>query len=261
MAESEVALALVAALAYWGDPSTDRWWFGSIERLGQRLHVGGDTMLIHLTRAPAALVMYAAGVAAAAAERWDVVGRLLTEPRTETHTGGELLPVPLALPPDEVGLPGGAEQINRILWPLCVEHLGLDTASFVDGWERFEYLHHLVWADACLREVKGVFGGSLGWAPFLRAEGLGAPENRASVDLWFEAAVLGRDHQLVSEAWLLPRGNAENAQLEFRRAFTDYVDKADWALLPPGGGMLPSGRHYPGRYDDDPHPRGAAGGA
>jgi YD repeat-containing protein len=143
-------------------------------------------MLIHLTRAPAAPVMHAAGVAAAAAERWDVVGRLLTEPRTETHTGGELLPVPLALPPDEVGLPGGAEQINRILWPLCVEHLGLDTASFVDGWERFEYLHHLLWVDACLREVKSVFGGSLGWAPFLRSEGLGASENRASVDLWFE---------------------------------------------------------------------------
>lgn len=99
-------------------------------------------------------------------------------------------------------------------------------------------------------------GGRIEWRPYLRAEGLGAAENRASADLWFEAAILDRDHPLVGEAWLLPRDNAEKARLEFRRGFADYVQKADWSLVPSGGGMMPSGRHYPGRYDDDSLPRG-----
>lgn len=254
-ASSEVCLALVSALAYWGDEATDRWWFGSIERLAQRQHVGGTTSLIHLTRAPALLVTYAAGVGATAAERWDLVRRLLREPRTESNTGGELLPVALALRPDDLGLPGGAAQINDILWPLITENLGLDGASFVDAWERFEYLHHLVWADAGLRNAPGIYGGGLGWPPHLRIEGLGASENRATADLWFEAAVLAvPDHPLIGDGRLLPRENAENARLAFARALAQWADRADWSLLPRDGGMLPSGRHYPGRYDDNPHP-------
>lgn len=251
---SEVALALVASVAYWGDEATDRWWFGSIERFAHRQHVSGDTLMINLARAPAVLVMYAAGVAATAAERWGLVGRLLTEPVTETHTGGQLLPVALALRPDDVGLPGGALRVSRVLWPLFVDLLGLDVAAYVDAWERFEYLHHLTYADARLRAVDGIYGGMTGWLPHMRAEGLGASESRATPDLWFEHEVLSNNHHpLLSGGWLPPQ-NARNAQLDFARSFAEFTRHADDELLGPRGGMLPSNRHYPGSYDEDPRP-------
>jgi hypothetical protein len=83
------AATYAAVLAYWGESRTDRWWFQDLEELAHRPHVGGSTALIYLTRSPAMTIAYAAGAAAAAAERWDLVFRLLREPKAEDHTGSK----------------------------------------------------------------------------------------------------------------------------------------------------------------------------
>jgi hypothetical protein len=249
---SAMALGLIAALAYWGDGATDRWWFDSIERFAYRPHVSGTADLISLSRAPGLLVMYSAGVAATAADRWPLVTRLLKEPRTETSTGGALLPVSLALTPGSVGLDGAASQLFALLYPIFVDNLGLDSGSFIDAWERFEYLHHLTFVDALNREEAELYGPTLGWQPHLRVEGLGPREGRPTADLWFEIAVLHGNHPLVP-GWL-PPGNLENARAAFIPAFAKHAKDSDWGLLPAGGGFLPSGRHYPGRYDDKARP-------
>ncbi|MEU5539981.1 hypothetical protein [Streptomyces sp. NPDC020362] len=92
-AEIERMLALVATCAYWGSDETDRWWIGDIEQLAGPSRDGGLTSLINLVRAPAAMVTYAAGVAALAAERWQTLARDLAEPHTpdpytESPAGG-----------------------------------------------------------------------------------------------------------------------------------------------------------------------------
>jgi hypothetical protein len=36
------------------------------------------------------------------------------------------------------------------------------------------------------------------------------------------------------------------AATTFESNYTRWADERDWGALPPGGGMLPSGPHYPG---------------
>lgn len=250
MSDAGVALGLVAALAYWGDETTDRWWFDAIERFAYRPHVGGRTDLIRLSRAPATLLLYAAGVGATAASRWSLVGRILREPQAETHNGGQLAPVSLALPPESIGLPHGVQHIYAELWDIFRFSLGLDVGSFVEAWERFEYVHHLTWLDA--HRVEGASGGYLGWTPHLRIAGLG-PEEAAAVPARWLLRLVETDEVRAGELGFEPDRLAD-AQLAFAVAFAQYGRNADWTLISPGGGALPSGRHYPGRYDDDPTP-------
>jgi hypothetical protein len=81
-AAAEIPLALVATTAYWGSAETDQWWLGEIERFATTPRVHGATELIQLVKAPATMLIHAAGVAALGAERYDLVGQLLTRPMT-----------------------------------------------------------------------------------------------------------------------------------------------------------------------------------
>lgn len=65
-----------AALAYWGDATTDRWWLPEIERFGRIDIASGAVRLIHLPLVAATLLFYGAGVAAVAAERFDLLRKL-----------------------------------------------------------------------------------------------------------------------------------------------------------------------------------------
>lgn len=237
--DADLALMLVAIVTYWGDEMSDPWWFDDIERFAHRRHVGGNSQLIALTRAPALLVMYSAGVAATASERWDLVGRLLLRPRAENYGGLEMRPVAEVLYPGMAGLLG-AEEIFRYLAPRLVQHLGLDLARVVDAWERFCYLHHLTHQNHST--------GDLGWEPYIRAEGIGPNEGKPTPELWLES--LSPNFRRFE--WL---ENAGPCVTKFRVAFTRWTKGKDLDLLAPArAGMLPSGRHYPGRYDDRPLP-------
>ena len=44
-AGTEIALALIATAVYWGDETTDNWWFGDIERFASPTKLCGYTGL------------------------------------------------------------------------------------------------------------------------------------------------------------------------------------------------------------------------
>jgi hypothetical protein len=138
--DTEMLLALVATAAYWGDESTDGWWFDDIARFGARPIASGSTALINLVQLPATAILYTAGIAAVGARRHDLLVRLLTEPTT-TNNQGERVPVATHLTPDMVrGLPRSHRWLHLLLQPMFESDLGLGDAAFRDASERFEYL-------------------------------------------------------------------------------------------------------------------------
>lgn len=103
-AESEILLAVVAIAAYWGDRQTDAWWIPAIadfaERVG-RPPAGGSTPLINLTRYPGLLLFQTGAVAAAAANRWDLLARL-DALQLDVSSSGRRGPAACTLDPGQV---------------------------------------------------------------------------------------------------------------------------------------------------------------
>ncbi|MFK0287977.1 SIR2 family protein [Streptomyces sp. NPDC090499] len=149
-AEAELLLALVATTAYWGTNSTDRWWLPSIEHLGAPLIRDGDTALIRLVQAPATMMVYAAGIAALAAERWATLVRVLHEPTAHNEFSGKTYSAAALLSPQETFGIGKAasERLHTQLHPVFTQHVALSETAYLDAWERFEYLRLLVQHDA-----------------------------------------------------------------------------------------------------------------
>lgn len=145
-AECRTATSLVAILAYWGNPSTDTWWIHDLDSFVTWPGVGGSTDLIHLASAPATFLFYAAGIAAAAAQRWDLLARLLTEfqavdPYRNTGT------VPLSqriTPTRTLSRNDPVRTLHDYLTPILQEHLALDATAAGNAWERFLYLDLIV---------------------------------------------------------------------------------------------------------------------
>ena len=125
---------------------------------------------------------------------------------------------------------------------LLSRHLGLGLPLVTDTWERFEYLHALTNIAA---------HGRIGWVPYMRIEGLGASENDATAAVWFRAADSTVAPRLTAKDWMTV-DDLRTAQIAFAIEFADYAKSADFALLSGASGFLPSSRHYPGRFDDDP---------
>jgi hypothetical protein len=204
----ELLLALVATTAYWGDDSTDRWWFDDISRFADAPSASGMVSLINLTRAPATQMLYAAGTAASAASRWQLVARLLTDPTT-TDNSGNRIPIAEFLSPSYV-LPTAqaSRRVHNLLRPLFVEHLSLGNAAFTDAWERFEYLRLLSAVDRALIN-KRPFGRDM---PHLRAVDR-EQEYQPAVSDWLRT-------QVSAVAWAALTAGL-NATIRCRPAVTD----------------------------------------
>ncbi|MFZ3551730.1 SIR2 family protein [Streptomyces sp. 4.24] len=143
-AEAELLLALVATTAYWGNAETDPWWLSDIEQLAIPAPSGGSTALLNLVRAPATMVIYAAGVAATAKGRWSTVARLLAEPQAKNQYTGTSQPAAVLLDPwATLGSADSPERLHGQLRPVFTDHLALSAKSYADAWERFEYLRLL----------------------------------------------------------------------------------------------------------------------
>ena len=145
--DCEVLTALVATTVYWGDPETDGWWFDLAQSLSRRPHVNGLSNLIGLARAPGLLVAFAAGVAACARQRDDLVTALVNIPRCETFSG---LPGPLlqVLDVSEViGMPDSGKRVHEYLKPIIADQLGRGAAYF-DDWDRWQVLVAIAMVDA-----------------------------------------------------------------------------------------------------------------
>ncbi len=150
-AETELLLALVATTAYWGDTGTDLWWLRDIEQLGIHPDSGGDTSLLQLAQAPATMVIYAAGIAALAKERWSTLVRILHEPTILHRYNDKTYAAAAFLSPQQTLGPGEAsKRLHTQLHPVFTRHLALNESAYVDAWERFEYLRLLLQHDADL---------------------------------------------------------------------------------------------------------------
>ncbi|WP_420313292.1 SIR2 family protein [Streptomyces sp. YS-B37] len=149
--ETELLLALIATTAYWGSNDTDRWWLHDIEQLGIQPNLSGSAELLHLTRTPATMTIYTAGIAALAAERWTTLVRVLEEPAAFDPYREKTYPAAALLAPEKtIGLPKkSSERLYTQLQPVFTQHLALSENTFRDTWERFEYLRLLVQHIAC----------------------------------------------------------------------------------------------------------------
>lgn len=247
--EMELLLALVATAAYWGTPATDRWWMGEIERFSFRKLVSGETAFINLPRVPAVAILWTGGVAAVAADRSDLLVTLLRLPPIDQIYTGQPLPAALVLSPDVLHAGDALKRLRRLLRRSVVDHLGLSPEVFVDAWERWQYVLTVMAWDSRLHDNVGA-----DFYPHIRAEA-GFDTHAPVPEAWFRSQLgaLGTSHPLIAGG--LFGGDTqrlEAAMQAFGESFSSFTEREDWAAVPPGGGMLPTDRHYPGRLDDDP---------
>ena len=246
-AGAEVALALVAATAYWGDASTDRWWFDDIERFARYRAAGGMTALIRLARAPATMLIYAAGVAATACERWPLVARLLTEPTAvDPHAeraNSVCFASDLLDPPYTLTVGNASKRLYESMQPIFAEQLSLGETAYQDAWERFEYLRLVSRED---QRLQGVPGRSV-QLPHVRAVGsMDAYRPFPSAWLRLQLERLGDDHPLLASG--LAKGSKERAVAAADSYDTEFGELAKtfaWARLGARPGVLSNGPFYP----------------
>lgn len=247
--EMELLLALIATAAYWGSPATDRWWVGDIERFAFRQLVSGDSAFINLPRVPAVAILWTAGVAAVAGGRDDLLVTLLRLPPVDPIYSGDRRPSAVALNPDMLHAGDALKRVRRLLRRSLVDHLALSPEAFVDAWERWQYVLMVLAWDARLHD-----NAMAGFHPHVRAEA-GFDVHTPVPEAWFRSQLdqVGGRHQLIDGGLFGgDLGRVEGAVRAFCESFSRFTDREDGAALPPGGGIIPTGRHYPGRLDDDP---------
>ena len=193
-AEAELLLTLVATTAYWGNHETDRWWLREIEQLSAPVVASGGSTLLNLAQAPATMVIYSAGIAALAAERWHTLVRVLQEPRTKNLSNEKIFPAALFLGPRRtIHLGNASEHLYGQLRPVFKEHLALSDAAYVDAWERFELLRLIARYDTDLGMEK----------PYIRRAGI-LDEYRPAPTTWLKQQLEqhGDLHPLLQEGFL-----------------------------------------------------------
>ncbi|WP_160667753.1 SIR2 family protein [Pseudarthrobacter sp. ATCC 49987] len=136
-----VAAALTATLAYWGSPQTDTWWMNEIRRLAAPTPAEGLVWHLNLKLFSAAALYYAAGIAALAGNRHEVLARLLNMSRPEGLLGGreyygsllsaDRLYAEHSMPPN---------RIHGYLAPVLEEALSISSQELDDAWQEFEAL-------------------------------------------------------------------------------------------------------------------------
>jgi hypothetical protein len=195
---SEVLCAIITTGCYWGERQHLSNWTACLERLSNLPSVGGNNVWGNLRYYPALLGLYAGGIAALAANRYDTLASLLTTPKV--NRWDHEVPLVLAINPyrvlnhdDSKMLPGYANSAIRFshylstvpcLHEPLLEFLPRD-AQFEECFDRFEYLLGLVHMDLSARPDERL------WGPvgIFAARGRGVPRNiiAASVDQELES--------------------------------------------------------------------------
>jgi hypothetical protein len=135
---SRIPAGCVAALAYWGNDNTQSWWIPELVRFARPfVRAGGLTSLLDLPVVAGSILLYCAGVAAAAAERFDLLTRLFS---LRGHkTGGQ--PASLATVLAPVGLADlPVVPHYEEIADLVREALGLGLEPVDDAIQTFEIL-------------------------------------------------------------------------------------------------------------------------
>lgn len=243
-AGSEVALALIATAAYWGDPKTDRWWLDDIERFARWPGAGGSTALIRLAQAPATMIIHAAGVAAVACGRLPLLVRLLTEPTTVNPLDNRVYAVAHLLDPaNTLTIPSASQRLHGFLQPIFAQHLALGEAAYTEAWERLEYLRLVNQEDQYLQGVPG----RAGQLPYVRAEGH-LDNYRPVPSAWLRRELdrIGDTHPLLMAG--LADGDRSRllaAADSYDAHFGELASRAVWAQRQGRAGPLPTGPFRP----------------
>lgn len=250
LAELGAVAALVGTTAYWGDEDTDKWWLPEIRRFGYRPNVSGMVALIDLVRLPAAVVLWAAGIAACANERFDLLARLTYEPELTNPYNDAPEPAISSLGPGTLHVGDGHARFFRLFRPALADLLGIGDAAFIDAWERWQYLQAIRCKDLAIVENKS----SAADPPRLLVESRSNSCTAVAAE-WFrqDSPRWAGTHGLVAAGAF--GGDPERldaARDLFDEQYVTHVKDADWGTLAGAGhGMLPSGRHYPGAYHSD----------
>lgn len=135
-----VPTALLATSAYWGSESTDRWWTSEIPRFAGQARGSGLTDVLRLQTICASQFLYATGVSAVAAGRYDL-GRTLIRMPVPARYEGAMMAGEALTPENVVSAPGSpAKRLFQRLEPVFVEHLATGKQQFDDSWETFDFL-------------------------------------------------------------------------------------------------------------------------
>lgn len=140
---TRIPSALVAVMAYWGNSTTDSWWFDEVDRFAARPRVGGLVAMIKLRTITGSLLFYSAGVTAVAAKRYDLLAKLLHKSVVEAWTQRRTSLID-ALDPGTVyesREQPDRDHYNQVRGVLS-EVLGLSTSGLEDAWQQFEVLRH-----------------------------------------------------------------------------------------------------------------------
>lgn len=135
---SKVPIALVSALAYWGDEKTDQWWIDEVERFSRQIRAGGPIRLLSLRLIAGSALYYSAGIAAMASKRYELLSQLLNRQRPNAFNDEqEKLAGVLAA---DGALENTSPRLYQFLRPILAESLVLGSERLEDAWQLFEVL-------------------------------------------------------------------------------------------------------------------------
>jgi hypothetical protein len=226
---------------YWGEQKYEYLWVKSLERIANPsgTRSGQGMFWLKLKRYPALLLVYAGGIAALAAEKYDTFAALLTKVRVvdiDGYFGFGEQPLVLLVYPDIIIdrdqaqlLPdmGSYTPINNHLFQVLREplreFLPQDT-HYRKCFDRFEYLLALVFADLHQKLLQtDEFSGPIGC--------FGWRYPRRSLDQIFLSEI-GLEAGAVDQNWLplkagLFNGSAERYQT-VKAGFDEWFKKVTW---------------------------------
>lgn len=130
---------VVAVLAFWGDPDTDRWWMPELERLTRITERGGSAWLLNLPLIPASMLFYAAGTAAVHRENYGRLLKLFGLYGESIFVAGAV-PLLDLLAANSTAIKLTAAQNYEAVSPTVAEVLHLRPDDVDDAWQLFEIL-------------------------------------------------------------------------------------------------------------------------
>ncbi|MGB6245187.1 SIR2 family protein [Gordonia sp. (in: high G+C Gram-positive bacteria)] len=272
---SEVLCAAAAALAYWGDPQTDDWWSTAVLEHAQRWRGGASIQVSELPLALSTRILYAAGVAATAARRYDVLGALFSTEVLHTRSG-QATAVSAALPWSRsvAGQTPLTNELREQLARVVGDSLVLLPQRVDAAWEEFEVLRlahqigtyisdsseRIAEVESKREAVESLKRLNIGGAEFVKA----AQElDKAEMALGSLAAVAGshvRLHKEQIDTWgqrryvadairRVQRSSAPAAMLRWSPSFS-VLEEVDAALT--GLGTAISAAAYEQQKTEDP---------
>ena len=171
----ETLLSVFVAGCYWGNEDATKLWVASLQRIANPSESGGGSdYLQKLSRYPALLLLYSAGLAAVAAGNDATLAAILTKPKArDNQSKNEAICsriYPSAVMEDKLGclLRGMDRHHTPVSDHLYVKLYGSlreflpREEDYQDAFDRFEYMLGLVHADLNRRESKNGWCGPVG---------------------------------------------------------------------------------------------------